>query len=80
MGKEPVNLRSIGEIAAGFLLVFLGILFLVGFGFDALDLITDAIFVGFGIMFLRRGYIHWNGSSSSSKKNEQNRRAKVRTR
>jgi drug/metabolite transporter (DMT)-like permease len=44
------------EAVAGVVLIFLGILFVIGFGLDLQDLITDAIFIAFGALLIRNAY------------------------
>ncbi len=72
-----MNIRGIAEIICGFLLVFLGILFFFGFGIDIWDLLTDAIFVAFGVMLLRRGYYDLTGIQNTkiARNNESSSKA-----
>ena len=46
------NSPTIG-LVGGAILIFLGVLFLIGFGLDPQDLLTDAIFIGFGALLVR---------------------------
>jgi hypothetical protein len=48
-----MNARGKLQVAGGIVLVFLGIFFLIGFGLDIQDLITDTIFIVFGIILIR---------------------------
>lgn len=63
------------EVAGGIVLIFLGILFIIGFGLDLQDLITDAIFIVFGLVLIRGAY---NRSAKEAKSTRQERRAKRR--
>ena len=51
-----MNFKLKLEVASGIILIFLGILFVVGFGFDPRDLITDSIFIVFGVLLIRSAY------------------------
>ena len=67
--------RSKLEVAGGIVLIFLGILFVIGFGFGPLNLITDAIFVVFGVVLIRGAY---NKSAKESKSNSTRQGRRVR--
>jgi SNF family Na+-dependent transporter len=69
--------RSKLEVAGGIVLIFLGILFVIGFGFDPLDLITDTIFIVFGVVLVRGAYTR-SAKESKSDSTRQGRRARRR--
>ena len=51
-----LNSRSALSLAASIVLIVLGVLFFVYLPHDTSDLVTDAIFVAFGIMLLRGAF------------------------
>jgi hypothetical protein len=61
------NARSKLEIAGGGVLVALGIIFLIGFGFSLQELVTDSIFIIFGILLIRGAYNKKQVQNASSR-------------
>lgn len=74
-----MNSRYSLEIAGGVVLIVLGILFIIAFGFDLLDLTTDTIFIVFGVLLVRGAHRKNKASSDrlpSQRENRATRRAK----
>ncbi len=68
-----MNIKLKLEVASGIILIFLGILFVVGFGFDPRDLITDAIFIVFGVLLIRSAYNNSGKESVSVSRREESK-------
>jgi drug/metabolite transporter (DMT)-like permease len=66
--------RSKLEFAGGVVLIFLGIVFVFGFGIHIQDLITDAVFVLFGALLILNAY------NKSTKEYAPNSRQRQQTR
>lgn len=51
-----MSARTVFEISGGTLLILLGVLFMAYLGINPSELATDAIFVGAGILIIRRAF------------------------
>lgn len=71
-------LRTAVEIAAGVTMIAMGILFFVYIPSNALNLATNVIFVGAGVMIIRRGFTMYKQARTQhqveEKRNERMKR------
>jgi hypothetical protein len=78
--RKGLDSRSSLELAGGIVLVFLGAIFVYGFGIGVQNLVTDAIFILFGALLIRNAYNKSAKGYSPNSKGQQRGTPKQKTR